>query len=102
MANPDSSRETRIPARSVSLSSTIRILSATSLPHGNLDDEERSLSGVALEVYDPAVRVHDFLGQRKTDPGAGLLGGEEGHEDLVPDLQRDPRAVVADCDPDEL
>src|SRR5512134_520664 len=67
-AYPDSSRETRIPARRLSLSSTMRSLSATLLTHRDLDDEIRALAGVALEVEDAAVRVNDLLGNRQPEP----------------------------------
>src|SRR3990172_13235609 len=101
-AYPDSSRDTRIPARRDSLSSTIRIASATFLPHGNLDDEVRPPPGAACKVQDPAVRMDDLLRQRKPEAGPRLLGGKEGNEDLLLDFRGHSRAIVADGNPHEL
>src|SRR3972149_8324513 len=101
-AYPDSSRDTRIPARRDSLSSTSRIASATFLPHGNLDDEVRPLPGATCKVQDPAVGMDDLLRQRKPETGPRFLGGKEGNEDFLLDFRCHPRPIVADGYPDEL
>src|SRR5450759_3075532 len=101
-AYPASSSDSRIPTRNASLSSTIRSLSATAVPHRDLDDEFGPFSDFAVHVEDAAVRVHDLLGQWEADPGPGFFRGEEGDEDPVLDLREDPGPVVADVDPEEI
>src|SRR5512143_2598101 len=99
---PASSSESRTPTRSASLSSKSRTLSATALPHRDLDDEFGPFPDLAVHVEDAPMRVHDLLGQRKPDPAPGFFRGEEGDEDPVLDLRGDPRPVVADVDPEEI
>src|SRR3990172_8168454 len=101
-ANPASSSDSRTPTRNASLSSTIRILSATAVPHRDLDDEFGTLSDFAVHVQNAAMGVHDLLGERQPDPGPGFFRGEEGDEDPILYLRRDPGSVVANVDPDEL
>src|SRR5512140_960772 len=101
-AYPASSSDSRIPTRNASLSSTIRTLSATAVPHRDLDDEFGPLSDFAVQVEDAPMRVHDLLRQRKADPGPGFFRGEERDEDPVPYFRGDAGPVVADVDPDEI
>src|SRR5512143_1310156 len=101
-AYPASSSDSRTPTRNASLSSTSRTLSATAVPHRDLDDEFGPFPDFAVHVEDAPVRVHDLLGQRKPDTGPGFFRGEEGDEDPVLDLRGDPWPVVADVDPEEI
>jgi hypothetical protein len=84
-------------------SSTIRSLSFTASPHGELEEELRALGRIGVESELPLVLLDDAVAHGEPEAGslAGLLGGEEGLEDPRARRLRDAGAGVAEARADE-
>src|SRR3972149_923392 len=58
--------------------------------------EPRPLPGPAHDIDPAAVVLDDTVGDRQAEPGAVLLGGKKGAEELLPVLLGDADAGVGD------
>src|SRR5271165_5146986 len=70
-----------------------------------MERELRKLTDLAVDGDRTAVLLHnDVVADRQAEPGAlaGRLGGEKRLEQFVPDVGRNPNAVVADADLDRV
>src|SRR6266568_5086068 len=80
-----------------------RLRSLAPLPEGwQRDDELGPFAGGGAHADGAAVRLHDALADGEPEPGALLLGGVEGHEDVLARILWNARAAVAEAHLDEI